>query len=272
MSVVASEFKVGQLGGYISSADLSQILSSGIRKQSLVKSYFSNPEDERINRIMTFTNHIGNQLIEYFPLKIITEVTIHFQRLVPKFLEDYGDSRYFTRLHVANHFLALLDYRLSLVGSKLSPKHIDLISKNLDYQRGKTKTFSFFAMKKVQNDLLAAGFIQRKRKMIYSPLLISKVNQAICGLEQAFPQLENLWIRVREESLKLIESQIVPKINIDDCAIVILATLIPFYCKKERGLMKVIWMYLEHHYNIDIGYIKRKVYRFRSMLRKNHLN
>ncbi|MCK4844850.1 MAG: hypothetical protein KAS95_04195 [Candidatus Heimdallarchaeota archaeon] len=268
MSVV-SEFQVGQLGGYISSTDLSQILSSGIRKQRIVKSYFSNPEDERINRIMTFTHQIGNLLIEYFPSTIITEVTIHFQRLVPLFLEDYGDCRYFTRLHVANHFLALLDYRLSLVGSKLSPKHIDLISQNLDYQRGKTKTFSFFAMKKVQNDLLTAGFIQRKRKMIYSPLLSSKVNQAICGLEQAFPHLEDLWSRVREESLRLISLQFVPKINIDDCAIVILATLIPFYCVKERGLMKVIWMYLEHHYNIDIDYIKRKVYRFRSMLRKN---
>ena len=50
MSVVVSEFQVGQLGGYISSADLSQILSSGIRKHSSKFFWYWNREFREENK------------------------------------------------------------------------------------------------------------------------------------------------------------------------------------------------------------------------------
>ena len=183
MAIVA-EAEEQKLGTFLTPSDLNQILSPTLRKQSVVKSYFIDPEEERTDRIMEYTTSLANIFLEYYPGKLITEVLIQFQRLLPDILADYGKNKYFTKNHIANHFLALLDYRLTMVGTKLSPKHIDLVREMLAIKKG--KTFSFFSMKMVQSELLAAGYLQRKRREVFSPLLKNKVNQIVNDLSMLF--------------------------------------------------------------------------------------
>ncbi|MHA1667509.1 MAG: hypothetical protein ACTSUR_02530 [Candidatus Heimdallarchaeaceae archaeon] len=262
MAVAQAEEK---LGTFLTSSDLSQILAPTLRKQCIVKSYFINPEEDRIERIMDFVSQISNIFLEYYPHKLITEVLIQFQRFLPDFLDDYGPKRYFTKKHAANYFLALLDYRLTLVGSKLSPKHVDLVKELLELKG--SKAFSFFSCKKVQTELLAAGYLQRRRREIYSPLLKNKVGQIVSDLTYLFPNFEENLLKLQEKAYSLIEEKIVPKIDIDDAALVLVISLIPYYIQGKR-IMISFWIIIQEKFDIDIEAFKRKVYRFRSLLKK----
>ena len=215
-----------KLGTYISPHDLSQILSPGLRKASIVKSYFVDAEEERFNKIMEFATKVANCFLEFYPDKIVSGVLIQFQRFLPDLLDDY-DNRYFTKNHIAIHYLALLDYRLSLVGSKLSPKHIEYVRELLGIR--KTKIFSFFSVKKTQSDLIAAGYIQRKHRNIYSPLLKDRVSQFVNDLSLLFPKFEEDFDRLQDKAFFLIDERIVPRIDIELAALVIVSSLLPFF-------------------------------------------
>ena len=266
---VATIQQTEELGSYLSSQDLSQILAPGLRKASIIKSYFVDPEEDRTNRIMDFVTQLSNIFLEYYPSKLVTETTLQFQRLLPDFLEDYGTSRYFTKNHIANHFLALLDFRLSLVGSKLSPNHIDNVRKLLGLQKG--KIFSYFAMKQTQSDLLAAGHIQRKRNNVYTPLLKSRVAQVVNEVIMYFPDKELTLTKLQETAFDLIDERIVPRIDVEDAALVIVSSLLSYYV-KDNGLIRAYWVFIENNYKLDIELLKRKIYRYRSLLKKENKN
>ncbi len=266
---VASIQQTEELGSFLSTHDLSQILAPGLRKASIIKSYFVDPEEDRINRIMDFATQLSNIFLEFFPSKLITDVTIQFQRLLPDFLEDYGSNRYFTKNHIANYYLALLDFRLSLVGSKLSPNHIDTVRDLLGMQRG--KIFSYFAMKQTQSELLAAGYIQRKRNNVFSPLLKSKVAQVVSEVILYFPDKEITLSKLQEKAFDLIDDRIIPRIDVEDAALVIVSSLLPYYL-SDNGLIRAYWVFIENHYKLNIELLKRKIYRYRSTLKKMNKN
>jgi hypothetical protein len=266
---IESVVKAEDLGTFISPQDLSQILAPGLRRSSMIKSYFVDPEEERTNRIMDFAAQVANLFLEFYPDKIVTQVLIQFQRLLNDFLDDYGPNRYFTKLHIANHYLALLDYRLSLVGSKLSPCHIDYVRDLLGINKG--KTFSYFSMKKVQSDLLAAGYLQRKRREVYSPLLKNKVSQIVNDLVLLFPKMEEELEQLQEQAFYLIDERIVPRINVDDAALVIVSSLLPYFI-EDKIIMNTFWLIIEDKFNIELDFLRRKVYRFRSLLKKKNMN
>jgi len=255
------------LGTYLSPHDLSQILSPTLRKQSTVRSYFIRAEEDRSNGIMDFVNSIANIFFEYYPSKIITEVVIQFQKLLPEFLEDYGENRYFTKKHVANHYLALLDYRLSMVGAKLSPKHVNLVRTLLGIK--KSKILSYFSVKKVQADLLTSGYLQRKKRKVFSPMLKNRVSQIVNEFILIYPKLEMDLEALQKMAYELIDEKLVPKINIDEAALVIVSSLLPFFI-SERGLMGSFWIIIRDQYHIELEYLKRKVYRYRSLLKKSN--
>ena len=257
-----------KLGTFLTPSDLSQILAPGLRKASVVKSYFVDAELERENRIMEFATQLSNIFLEYYPGKLVTEVLLQFQKLLPDFLEDYG-SKYFTKNHIANHFLALFDYRLNMVGSKLSPKHIDEVRDLLAIKKG--KTFSFFSMKKVQSQLFASGYLQRKKREIFNPMLKNKVSQIINDLAIIFPDYEEKLDLLQELAFDLIDERHIPRINIDDAALVIVSSLLPYYI-SDRRIMRTIWVILDDQFDMELEYLKRKVYRYRSQLRKKNQN
>ena len=261
--------KQEELGSFLSPHDLSQILAPGLRKSSIIKSYFVDPDEDRTNRIMENILQISNIFIEFYPDKLITEVTIQFQRLLPEFLEDYGPNKYFTKNHTANHFLALLDFRLSLVGSKLSPNHIERVREMLGMKKG--KTFSYFSMKKTQSELLAAGYLQRKRKNLYTPMLKNKVSQIINEVNAVIPNKDLIFDTIQEKAFDLIDERFIPKIDIEDAALVIVSSLLPYYF-NDRGYIHAYWIFIKSQYRIDIELLKRKVYRFRTLLKKKNKN
>ena len=254
------------LGTFISPQDLTQILSPALRKQSIVRSYFTQADEDRTNRIMAFINSIANIFFEYYPSKIITEIVIQFQRLLPEFLEDYGENRYFTKKHAANHYLALLDYRLNMVGTKLSPKHVDLVRSLLGIK--KSKIFSYFSVKKVQADLLTSGYLQRKKREVFSPMLKNRVSQIVNEFILVYPKLEMDLEALQKMAYELIDEKMIPRINIEEAAIVIVSSLLPFFL-SERGLMGSFWIIIRDQYHIELEYLKRKVYRYRSLLKKS---
>ncbi|MCG3222359.1 MAG: hypothetical protein H7641_13350 [Candidatus Heimdallarchaeota archaeon] len=253
-----------KLGTYISPHDLSRILSPGLRKASIVRSYFVDAEEERFNKIMNFATKVANCFLEFYPDKIVSGVLIQFQRFLPDLLDDY-DKRYFTKNHIAIHYLALLDYRLSLVGSKLSPKHIDYVRELLDIR--KTKIFSFFSVKKTQSDLIAAGYIQRKHRHIYSPLLKDRVSQFINDLTLLFPEFEEDLDRLQDKAFFLIDERIVPRIDVELAALVIVSSLLPFFI-IDRSVTNTIWLVVKDEFNVELDFLKRKVYRYRGLIRK----
>ncbi len=254
------------LGTYISAQDLSLILSPALRKQSIVRSYFTSNEEDRTNRIMDFINSIANVFFEHYPSKIITEIVIQFQRLLPEFLEDYGDNRYFTKKHAANYYLALLDFRLNMVGAKLSPKHVDLVRNLLDIK--KSKILSYFSVKKVQADLLTSGYLQRKKREVFSPMLKNRVSQMINEFILVFPKLEMDLESLQKTAYDLIDEKLIPRINVEEAALVIVTSLLPYHL-SERGLMGSFWIIIRDKYHIELEYLKRKVYRYRSLLKKS---
>ena len=257
------------LGTYLSPHDLSQILSPALRKQSTVRSYFINAEEDRTNRIMDFVSSIANIFFEYYPSKIVTEVVIQFQRFLPEFLDDYGNNRYFTKKHAANHYLALLDYRLTMVGAKLSPKHVNLVRNLLGIS--KSKILSYFSVKKVQADLLTSGYLQRKKREVFSPMLKNRVSQIVNEFILLYPKLETDLEDLQKMAYELIDEKLVPKINVEEAALVIVSSLLPFFL-SERGLMGSFWLIIRDKYHIELEYLKRKVYRYRSLLKRNNFN
>ncbi|OLS32208.1 MAG: hypothetical protein HeimAB125_11170 [Candidatus Heimdallarchaeota archaeon AB_125] len=271
MSVVAKQRfeEKGALGTYLSPQDLSQILAPGLRKASIVKSYFVKPEEDRTNRILEFTDLLSNIFKEHYPVNLVNEVIMQFQKLLPDFLEDYGTERYFTKNIVANHFLAMLDYRLTLVGNKLSPHHIENVRDLLGLKKG--KTFSYFSMKKTQSELFASGYIQRKKNNIFSPMLKNKVSQLINEVMQFSPENEGTLEFVQRKAFDLIDDRIIPKIDIEIAALVMVSSLLLFYI-SDRGMIHAYWVFLENKYKVDLVLLKRKVYRYRSYLKKKNGN
>ena len=270
MSIVAQqrfEEQGGALGTYLSPQDLQQILAPGLRKSSIVKSYFVNPEEDRSNRILDFVDQLANIFKDDYPVKIVNEVIMQFQKLLPDILEDYGTNRYFTKNHVANHFLALLDYRLTLVGSKLSPTHVEDVRDLLGLKKG--KTFSYFSMKKTQSELFAAGYIQRKKNNIFSPMLKNKVSQLISEVIQFSPENEGALEFIQRKAFDLIDDRIIPNIDIETASLVIVSSLLLFVI-SDRGMIHAYWIFLENKYQVNLEFLKRKIYRYRSLLKKKN--
>jgi len=264
MSIIVSESKKEKLGTYISQQDLSQILSSNNVSSKLTKSYFVNPEEDRINRIMEFVQEIANIMLEYLPENIIKQIIIQFQNLIPAFLNDFGD-KYFTKKHIANYFLALLDYRLSLVGGKLSPKHIDEIVEVTGMTKG--RTFSYFQVKQIQLELIAAGYIKKKRKIILLPLLKTKVTQICYDFIQEFPSLGEKFHKIREKSYQIIDMQKYPQIDVDEAALIIVTALFPYFFSMGEINQK-FWPLVVQNYNMELKAFKQRIYRYRSILKK----
>ena len=216
---------------------------------------------------MEIATRISNVFLEFFPDKIVTDATIQFQRFLPDFILDFGSNKYFTKNVIANYYLALLDFRLSLVGSKISPSHIEKVREALGLQRG--KVFSFFAVKQTQSELLAAGYIQRKRQPVYSPLLKSKVANIVNETILYFPDKELELTKLQEKAFDLIDNQIVPRIDVEEAAFVIVSSLLCYFI-RDNSIIRMYWVFISRHYHKDLEFLKRKVYRYRSMLKKRN--
>ncbi len=267
MSVASTIQQNEELGTFLSTHDLSQILAPGLRKSSIIRSYFVDPEEDRTNRIMEIITTISNIFLEYYPSKLVTDTTIQFQRFLPDFIQDFGSNKYFTKNVIANYFLALLDFRLSLVGSKISPNHIELVRDVLGMKKG--KTFSYFAVKQIQSELLAAGYIQRKRNPVFSPLLKSRVANIVNETILYFPDKELKLMKLQEKAFDLIDDRIIPRIDVEDAAFVIVSSLLSYYI-RDNGIIRAYWIFITKHYKQDVEFLKRKVYRYRSMLKKEN--
>ena len=90
-------------------------------------------------------------------------------------------------------------------------------------------------------------------------------------LAMIFPNFEEKFDLLQELAFDLIDERQIPRINIDDAAVVIVSSLLPYYI-SDRSIMNTVWVILGDQFSIEIEYLKRKVYRYRSQLKKKNQN
>ena len=82
-----------------------------------------------------------------------------------------------------------------------------------------------------------------------------------------YPQYKNQLSEVEVAGYDLIHSRAIPKLEVTKSAVVVIASLLPIYFKKKEEKQN-IWKYVEEIVDEDEEQLKRKIYRFRSNLRK----
>ncbi|MHA1400974.1 MAG: hypothetical protein ACTSQE_11560 [Candidatus Heimdallarchaeaceae archaeon] len=250
------------LGTYISDYDTKQILSSGIRKRNWIRAYHTDQRRNREKYILDFLDIVISTVDSYFNSNIIDECAQLFKHYLPKFLERFEEN-YFTSNYIAMYFLALLDYRLSLVGGKISPKHLEPF---YDLPKITSGVFSFINMKKIQAELYTAGIIKRQRRRDFYLPLRTKINDFINLVLSSFPELEEKMRRIEKIVYKLISDRIIPGTNYDEAAItMVMAVSQYFFTLKYR---KDLWDFIEDCYGQQKEKILRATYRFRARLKE----
>jgi hypothetical protein len=133
----------------------------------------------------------------------------------------------------------------------------------------KGKIFTYFGVKQTQSELLAAGYIQRKRNPVFNPLLKSKVANIVNETILYFPDKELELMKLQEKAFDLIDERIIPRIDVDEAAFVMVSSLLNYYI-RENSLIRAYWIFIAKHYKHNVEFLKRKVYRYRSMLKKRN--
>ena len=82
-----------------------------------------------------------------------------------------------------------------------------------------------------------------------------------------YPQYIDRLSEIEVAGYELVHSKAVPKLEVRKSAAVVVGSLIPTYFKK-REEQELFWKYLESITDEEENKIKRKVYRFRSNLKK----
>jgi hypothetical protein len=122
-------------------------------------------------------------------------------------------------------------------------------------------------MKKTQIELIQAGYITKIRKIGYTLKLKDNYCQIISKMMSIYPQYKDKLSKVEVAGYDLIHSKAIPKLDVKKSAGVVIASLLPVYFKKKVEKQN-LWKYVEEIVNEDEEKLKRKVYRFRSNLRK----
>ncbi len=254
--------KSEKLGSFISHQDLCNILS-GPRKAQILNSYFSNTVDQRSQRALEFVELLANCFYEDLPSRIVEDTVEVFDMVLHKLINIEGENKYLTRSKIALYFTALLDYRLNLVGSKISVNHFSRIQ--CLPQVG--KKCNLFNMKKIQQELINNGIIEKKRKRVYIPLLLSKVSTIINHLISLYPK-EVVFLRKLENKAKwLISRNLMPRTDTLRASFSIIGVLLKVNA-PQSDISKTFWEIVKDVYKLDRIIQRRTTYRYTVYLKE----
>ncbi|MHA1203802.1 MAG: hypothetical protein ACTSRR_03180 [Candidatus Heimdallarchaeaceae archaeon] len=261
-SVLLSE----PLGSYISTYDAQKILSKGLRKNSWIKAYYTNKELLREKYILDFVDLIVASIDEIFNSSIIEDAVYLFKLNLPNFLASFQEN-YFTSNLVAMYFLALLDHRLQQVGGKLTAKDIEII---YSLPKITPNAFSFYNIKKIQNDLYSRGILKRKRRTDFYEPLRARIKDILGLLVKNFPELNKKLDDLEQIVFDLINMRKVPGTNYKDAAVIMIMSVATnlFELKYRNNF----WSLLSKEYAFEKEKMLKSVYRFRSRLKEVELN
>ncbi|MHA1200046.1 MAG: hypothetical protein ACTSQF_12015, partial [Candidatus Heimdallarchaeaceae archaeon] len=127
--------------------------------------------------------------------------------------------------------------------------------------------FSYNIMKKVQIELIQKGYISKIRKLGYTLKLKDQYCQIINHMMSIYPQHLDKLSDMEIAGYDLVHSKAIPKLEVTKSAAVVVGSLLPTYFKKKEE-QQIFWKYLESVTDEEEIKIKRKVYRFRTNLKK----
>ncbi|UJG41068.1 MAG: hypothetical protein K9W45_01080 [Candidatus Heimdallarchaeum aukensis] len=261
-SVLLSE----PLGSYISTYDAQKILSKGLRKNSWIKAYYTNKELLREKYILDFVDLIVASIDENFNSSIIEDAVYLFKLNLPNFLASFQEN-YFTSNLVAMYFLALLDHKLQQVGGKLTAKDIEII---YSLPKITPNAFSFYNIKKIQNDLYSRGILKRKRRTDFYEPLRARIKDILGLLVKNFPELNKKLDDLEQIVFDLINMRKVPGTNYKDAAVIMIMSVATNLF--ELRYRNNFWSLLSKEYAFEKEKMLKSVYRFRSRLKEVELN
>ena len=243
------------------------IISSLVDPEVKDKDRFINSLEKQEERVQECIDEIINVLQDHIPKEILIQAVTQFESIQLILITDKINSKkHFTRNQIATIFLAILDNILSLIYENISSLHFDLLRKNMQ-GLSDGKSFSYNNMKKIQIELIQSGCITKIRKIGYTLKLKDSYCQIISNMMSVYPQYKNQLSEIEITGYDLIHSKAIPKLEVNISAAVLIGSLLPVYFKKNEE-KEILWRYVEEITNEDESQLKRKIYRFRSNLRK----
>lgn len=243
------------------------IISSLVNSDLKDKDRFISSLERQEERVQECIDEIINVLQDHIPKEILIQAITQFESIQLILITDkLNNNKHFTRNQITTFFLAILDNIFSLVYESITSYHFNLLRKNMQ-GLSNGKSFSYNNMKKTQIELIQSGYITKIRKIGYTLKLKDSYCQIISNLMSVYPQFRNQLSEIEIAGYDLIHSKAIPKLEVRKSAAVIVGSLLPVYFKKNDEKQQ-LWKYVEEVIDEDESQLKRKIYRFRSNLRK----
>ena len=122
-------------------------------------------------------------------------------------------------------------------------------------------------MKKTQIELFQDGYISRIKKLVYTLKLKDRFCQILSNMMTVYPQYYEKLNELEISGYNLIHSKSIPKLDVTKSAAVVFGSLIKTYFSK-RDDQEILWKYVENITDEDYNQFRRKIYRFKSNLKK----
>ncbi|MCE7741893.1 MAG: hypothetical protein GOP50_05500 [Candidatus Heimdallarchaeota archaeon] len=244
-----------------------ELISSLIDVEIGAKEKFLQSLDRQEERVQDCIDEIVDILQEHIQREFLIQTVTQFENLqLLLIVKKLNKSKHFTRNQIVINFLAILDNLLASIYEKLTPSHFEVLRLNME-GLSSGKSFSYNIMKKVQIELIQKGYISKIRKLGYTLKLKDQYCQIINHMMSIYPQHLDKLSDMEIAGYGLVHSKSIPKLEVTKSAAVVIGSQIPTYFEKKEE-QELFWKYLEGITDEDETKIKRKVYRFRTNLKK----
>ncbi|MEE9411121.1 MAG: hypothetical protein V3V41_09360 [Candidatus Heimdallarchaeota archaeon] len=245
------------------------LISSLIDVEIGSKEKFLQKLEKTEEKVQESIDEIIDILHDHIPKEFLIQSVTLFENLqLLLIVKRINRNKHFTRNQIAINFLAILDNLLASIFEQLSQVHFDLLKHNMQgFSSG--KSFSYNEMKKKQMELIQRGYITKIRKLGYTLKLKDKYCHIVNHMATIYPQHSDKIYEMEIAGYELVHSKSIPKIDTTKSAAVIIGTLISSYFTRKE-VESQIWKYLVEITNEEEEKIKKKVYRFKSNLKKEN--
>ena len=246
-----------------------ELISSLIDVEISTKDKFLQSLDRQEERVQDCIDELIDLLQEHVPREFLIQAVAQFENLqLLLIVKKLNESRHFTKNQIIINFLAILDNLLASVYEKLTPSHFETLRENME-GLSSGRSFSYNEMKKVQIELIQKRYIAKIRKLGYTLKLKDQYCQIINHMMSVYPQHLDKLSDMEIVGYDLVHSKAIPKLEVTKSAAVVIGALISTYFKKKEE-QNLFWKYLEGITDEEETKIKRKVYRFRTKLKKEN--
>jgi hypothetical protein len=206
-------------------------------------------------------------LSDHIPQEILIQAVTQFESIqLRMIINKINENKHFTKNQIATAFLAILDNFLALIYEKITPEYFTILRRNIQGMSN-GKSFSYNTMKKTQIELFQEGYISRIKKLGYTLQLKDRFCQILSNMMARYPQYIDKLHELEISGYNLIHSKSIPKIDITKSAAVVVGSLIKTYFRKKDD-QEILWKYVEDITDEDHSQFRRKIYRFKSNLKK----